>query len=82
MYHILNNAFSNSQFNGSYKNGNSLVNNNKENEFYKLIDTLASQQSQPINININIEKMSGSEDDVDKLIKMISDRIEMKKKRW
>ena len=34
------------------------------------------------NINLNIEHMNGNEQDVDKLIKMISDRINMTKKRW
>ena len=40
------------------------------------------QQEQPIQINLNIEHMNGNEQDVDKLIKMISDRINMTKKRW
>ena len=35
-----------------------------------------------ININLNIENMNGNQQDVDKLIKMISDRINMTKKRW
>ena len=35
-----------------------------------------------IEINLNIENMNGNQQDIDKLIKMIDDRIRTKSKRW
>ena len=57
-----------------------------DNELFRMIAQLLTQQQQkeeqPVNIYLNIENMNGDQQDVDKLIKMISDRINMTKKRW
>ena len=70
----------------NYNNYNSQSNRNNYssgqvlNMMKNMMDNM--NENSGININLNIEHMNGNEQDVDKLIKMISDRINMTKKRW
>ena len=40
------------------------------------------EKDKEISITINIENMNGNQQDIDKLIRMIDDRIRTKSKRW
>ena len=79
------NLVSNSVSNyNSYSYNSILSRNNSNNQLLNMMKNMIDNMNEnsAININLNIENMNGDKDDVDKLIKMISDRIEMKKKRW
>ena len=79
------NLVSNSVSNyNSYSYSSILSRNNSNNQLLNMMKNMMDNMNENscININLNIEHMNGNEQDVDKLIKMISDRINMTKKRW
>ena len=79
------NLVSNSVSNyNSYSYSSILSRNNSNNQLLNMMKNMMENmnENRGININLNIEHMNGNEQDVDKLIKMISDRINMTKKRW
>ena len=79
------NLVSNSVSNyNSYSYSSILSRNNSNNQLLNMMKNMMDNMNEDsgININLNIEHMNGNEQDVDKLIKMISDRINMTKKRW
>ena len=80
--YITSNSYSDSKFNGSFKNGGSI--NSKYNDIYGLLETLVANKQEPaININLNIEHFeNNSKEDINQLMKEISYYLEMHKKRW